>query len=186
MSESKRMLFGQDNADRVEHDYYATDPKAAYLFLNSFLEKNDPSPFWEPACGEGHLAEVLEDYVLLDRSSDLIDRGYGEVLDFLKEGGKYGGSIITNPPFLLFEPFIEKALSLVSAGNFVIFFGRIQIAESKKRAPYFKKDIHSIYLHTKRVGCAPNGDFTKVVYGMTYAWFVWQKGFKGAPKFYWI
>ena len=42
-------------SERAEHDYYATDPRAAELLL----EVEDLAPvIWEPACGEGHLSKV--------------------------------------------------------------------------------------------------------------------------------
>ena len=67
--------------EREENDYYATDPKAVRLLL----ERETFSPWiWECACGEGHLAKELEKAGYCVFSSDLIDRGYGETLDFLK------------------------------------------------------------------------------------------------------
>ena len=59
--------------ERENNDYYATEPKA----LELLLELETFSPYvWEPACGEGHLSEVLKFHGHKVRSSDLIDRGY--------------------------------------------------------------------------------------------------------------
>ena len=44
------------DGDRVAQDYYATEPKATEWLLK--LEHFD-GPILEPACGEGHIAEVL-------------------------------------------------------------------------------------------------------------------------------
>lgn len=60
--------------DRQNEDYYATDPKAVELLLE--LEEFSED-VWEPACGEGHLAKVLEEHGHRVRATDLIDRGYG-------------------------------------------------------------------------------------------------------------
>ena len=66
--------------EREQHDYYATEPKATRLLL----ERERFSPLvWEPACGEGHMAKVLEEYGYRVYASDLIERGSGDVLDFL-------------------------------------------------------------------------------------------------------
>ena len=62
--------------EREENDFYATDPKALELFLDQTgIELRN---VWECACGEGHLAKVLEQRGLLGRASDLIDRDYGQ------------------------------------------------------------------------------------------------------------
>jgi len=60
--------------EREKHDYYATQPIAAeWLIRLEDLNKN----IWECACGEGHLAKVLEGAGYNVRSTDLIDRDYG-------------------------------------------------------------------------------------------------------------
>ena len=62
------------SADAEPHDYYATEPKAVELLLE---QETFRGPVWEPACGEGHIAKVLETHGLLTYASDLVDRGYG-------------------------------------------------------------------------------------------------------------
>lgn len=61
--------------DRAEQDYYATDPKAVELLLE--LENFSPN-IWECACGSGELSKVLEAHGHNVRSTDLIDRGFGQ------------------------------------------------------------------------------------------------------------
>ena len=74
--------------EREEHDYYATEPKAAHLLM----EVENFSPVvWECACGEGHLVKEFEKAGYMVYASDLIDRGVGVQLDFLKA--------VTPPPF---------------------------------------------------------------------------------------
>lgn len=75
--------------ERQAFDYYATDPIAAkYLLTLETLNNN----LWEPACGEGHLAKVFLDNGYNVKSTDLIDRGFGEKQDFLSiHNQKWGG-----------------------------------------------------------------------------------------------
>lgn len=69
------------NKNREKNDFYATDPKALELLLD--IEEFNPN-VWECACGKGHLSEVLKKYGYNVRSTDLVDRGYGEGgIDFL-------------------------------------------------------------------------------------------------------
>ena len=66
--------------EREQHDYYATEPKAAELLLE--VEKFSPL-IWECACGEGHLAKEFEKAGHTVYASDLVDRGYGYQQNFL-------------------------------------------------------------------------------------------------------
>lgn len=66
--------------DRETNDYYATEPFAGELLLQ--VESFSPR-IWECACGEGHLSKVFQKAGYHVFSSDLIDRGFGYVQDFL-------------------------------------------------------------------------------------------------------
>lgn len=66
---------------REEHDYYATEPKAAHLLMQ--VETFSPV-IWECACGEGHLAKEFRKAGYEVYASDLIALGYGVQLDFLE------------------------------------------------------------------------------------------------------
>lgn len=78
---SKRKIFtplGASNhtdGERPKDDFYATDPRAAELLLE--VEKFNRN-IWECACGEGHLSKVFKKAGYEVRSSDIIDRGYGD------------------------------------------------------------------------------------------------------------
>lgn len=94
--------------ERHPEDYYATDPKAVkqLLKLEQFGEW-----IYEPACGEGHISEVLKKAGYKVYSTDLINRGYGEdFFDFfsLKEPIKM--DIITNPPYKIATEFTFHTL----------------------------------------------------------------------------
>ena len=99
--------------ERQNEDYYATDPKAADLLLE--LETFSPN-IWECACGEGHLSKVFEKAGHIVKSTDLMDRGFGETgIDFLSiDNLEWNGDIITNPPYKYAQEFIEKALHIVT------------------------------------------------------------------------
>jgi hypothetical protein len=91
---------------------------------------------WEPACGEGHMAEPLGEYFREVVASDIKDYGYGDhTVDFLKceqLARKYDADwIITNPPFNDSAEFVLKALQL--AGTGVAMFVRLSWLESVKR-----------------------------------------------------
>lgn len=175
------------NGERETHDYYATEPKALELLLD--LEKFN-TKVWECACGEHHLANVLKDKGYEVKASDLINRGgHTEVIDFLQYDGKFNGDIITNPPYKHAKEFVEKALEIIPNGNKVAMFLRVLFLEGKARRELFNKyPPKIIYIPSARLNCAKNGDFDTYYKNgaVCYAWFIWEKGFKGEPVVRWF
>lgn len=173
--------------DRAEHDYYATSPEAVeeLLKVEKFTKK-----VWECACGEGHISKVLEAHGYEVISTDLIDRGFGEgYVDFLKtEKTNIPFDIVTNPPYKFAKEFVEKAIEVIADGRKVAMLLKIQFLESVKRRELFDKHPPmKIYVFSKRIGCARNGDFGACSNSaMCFAWFVWQKGYTGDAVVKWI
>lgn len=186
---SALMIGFNPNTKRQEEDFYATNPKALLLLetLNKdcvFLSKN----IWECSCGMGHLSKVLIEKGYDVKSSDIINRGFGEQIDFLNFNEEYNGDILTNPPFKFAEKFIEKSMSLLKENNKLFLFLKIQFLESKSRYELFKKyPLKYIYVHSSRQLCCRDGDFEK--YTSTtqfYAWYIFEKGFSGETILRWI
>ena len=174
--------------DRETEDYYATDPKAAELLLEV---EPDLSYIWECACGEGHLADVFDNHIRLEKATDIIDRGYRlqeETLDFLQYEGTQVGDIVTNPPYKYAKEFIEKALEVIDEGNKVCMFLKVTFLEGKARKEFFKKyPPKTIYVCSGRIPCAKNGNFDKYPSSaVAYAWYVWEKGYTGETVVKWI
>lgn len=175
-----------------KYDYYATDPKA----LELLLELETFSPYvWECACGEGHLSEVLKANGYKTKSSDLINRGYPdtEILDFLKVKKEdicndFPRDIITNPPYKYAKEFVEKALEISMDSTKIAMFLKLTFLEGKARKILFKKyPPKTVYVFSSRVKCAKNGDFASIgSSAVAYAWFIWEKGFKGEPIIKWF
>ena len=110
---------------REVDDYYATDPEALKRFLGA-IDFPLNHFIWEPACGGGHLVEVLKEQGYNVMATDIVDRGSAvKTADFLTLKGDWSGDILTNPPFKHAEAFVRKALDLIWYGNRVIFFLRI-------------------------------------------------------------
>jgi len=66
---------------RAKHEFYTTPPEATRALLS--VEEFE-GPIWEPACGLGHISDVLETAGHTVQSTDLILRGYGDQLNFLE------------------------------------------------------------------------------------------------------
>lgn len=177
--------------ERQNEDYYATDPVAIDVLINDGgVEFNNK--VWECACGRGDLSERLKEHGVEVYSTDLIDRGYGDgQVDFLAYDGTWDGDILTNPPYKYAKEFIEKAMSIVSDGNRVYMFLKIQFLEGKARKELFKKfPPKTVYVSSSRILCAKNAMFDEMKAGggsaVAYAWYEFEKGYKGDTKLKWI
>ncbi len=172
--------------DRADQDYYATEPAATEWLCR--IEKFQ-GPILEPSCGEGHVSRVLKQAGYEVMSRDLVNRGFGEVADFLSpDNTQWEGDIITNPPYSFAREFVEKALAIIPAGRKVAMFLKLTFLEGKGRAQLFEiTPPVRIWVSRSRLKCAKNGDFEHAPGSATaYAWFVWEKGFMGYPEIRWF
>lgn len=186
---SAKMLGVNPNAIRERNDYYATHPDAITLALPFLQEMGLQSKVWECACGEGHISKVLEANGYEVRSSDLIDRGFGEVQDFLQCEETFDGDILTNPPFKHAQEFIEHGMNLLKDGSKMFLFLKIQFLESRARKELFKKyPPKAVLVYSERQKCAKEGKFELYANSNTlfYMWLVFEKGYQGETVLKWI
>lgn len=120
--------------DRETHDFYASSPVAIDKLVTKF---DIPHKVWECACGMGHLSERLKELGHDVYSSDLIDRGYGDVIDFLSWDADAHKEefecIITNPPYSRVTEFVLKAFDLLPDGGKAVFLLKTTALESRSR-----------------------------------------------------
>jgi|TARA_R110002012_G_scaffold311199_2_gene520545 hypothetical protein len=165
-------------------DYYPTHPKITKALLER--EIFDGS-IWENACGEGHMSDVIKDYGYKVFSSDLVDRGYGKGgVDFLNDDtindiGKFD-NIITNPPFSDFDKFVVQSKKV--ATKKIALISKTQYLQGIKRHNIFiDKDfpLKIVYQFSGRVSFQKN-TIDQINSMMAFAWFVFEKGYKGKPQ----
>jgi hypothetical protein len=111
-------MTGSSSSGRVRKadDYYPTPADATRALLAAELPwLSAHTRVWEPACGEGAMSREIESLGFDVYSSDLIDRGYGDVVDFFATSHVDVQAIVTNPPFNLAEKFIVHALGRLAA-----------------------------------------------------------------------
>ena len=160
-------LLGRKVEDlRQAEDFY---PTPAYVTKALLKNYQFSGKIWEPACGDGRMAEVIKQYYPYVECSDLIDRGYGESgVDFLNSKRR-SDNIITNPPFNLAYEFIVQGLKL--SDKCLALLLPIRYLTGKKRAKLYAE------FPPAKVIVIPNKvDF--LGFGspaMEFAWFVWEK-----------
>ena len=94
-------------ADLSGPDFFPTLPWATFALIDN---EKFSGEIWESACGDGSMSRVLEQTGQPVRSSDLYDRGYGEVgFDFLRPQWS-ADNIVTNPPFNCAEGFVASGV----------------------------------------------------------------------------
>ena len=168
---------------RQKDDFYPTPPEATELLLT--VEKFE-GDVWECASGDGAISKCLqrENYNVI--STDLNDYGYGETgRDFLQETKSLADNIVTNPPFKLAEDFIHKCVDL-GIGKYAMFL-RLSFLESQRRKELFENfPPKRIWVMSKRMTLW-RGDQKRNGSGTTaYAWYVWEKDYKGKPQLWWL
>ena len=200
---NKKSVFatlGASNHSKQERetmDYYATEPKAIDLLAAKF---DIPHRVWECACGGGSLSQRLKERGHEVISTDIIDRGYegfnGEC-DFLsrlfhpKIEGDY--AIVTNPPYKFVTEFVLTALDVLPDGCYLCLFLKTTALESRGRWEkiYRQTPPRYVFQCIDRILCAKNAEFEDARKNLgagaqAYAWFVWQKGWKGQTTLDWI
>ena len=172
------------NNVRELNDYYATDPKAVKHLLD--LEKFNHN-ILEPCCGEGHISKVLIEAGFNVKSTDLIYRGFSEGgIDFLTYES-WDGDIITNPPYGMAQEFVEHSIKIIPEGNKVAMFLKLLFLEGQSRKRMFMKSPPiRVYVSSSRLKCYKNGDFSNTLSAICFAWFIWEKGYKGDTILKWF
>lgn len=99
---ASQILGGNPGGRRSEVDFYPTPPEVTEALLRAIGLRN--RVVWEPACGEGDMAEVIRKH-----GNHVIATDIQKGQDFLTMPFQQCDWIITNPPFSLAEQFIRKA-----------------------------------------------------------------------------
>jgi hypothetical protein len=183
MNKAAYQMVGYNfNNDRIENDFYATPIDAIEDLIK--YEKFD-GKIWECSCGDGAISDPLIKAGYDVYSSDLIDRGYGEVKDFLTTNEKVD-NIITNPPFNLATEFTLKAFEL--AKYKVVMLSKISYLEGVKRREliFNKNKLERVLIFTRRVPFKKEST-QKLAGGlMAFGWFIYDVNYNGKPQIDWI
>jgi hypothetical protein len=191
-----RAIMGSRQEPDDSLDFFPTPPWATRALLTHVWARLGNPAYttaWEPACGEGHISEVLREYFGSDRvvATDIFDYGHGPGgNDFLNPAtiipGRERDWIITNPPFgEKSEAFVLRAVELAQVG--VAMFVRLQWLETIGRYERIFRDKPPtlIAFFAERVNLCkgrwdPDGGTATA-----YIWLVWMKGCAPQPP-YWI
>lgn len=168
-------MSGKAYANRspvVDNDLYHTPESLVYkLCEKEKFCKN----IWEPACGDMAIVNPLKSLGYNVVSSDLESGS-----NFLTTPGPKKHDIITNPPFCIWDDFVERAkevnpkkFAMIGKAN---YWGTV--ARDLNGLFYGLKTIYWFNRYVDyRTPRRKDGLFH--VGAMCTGWFVWEKGFKG-------
>lgn len=171
------------NADLEGPDFYPTPKWATYALIDNERFRGD---IWECACGDGSMSEVLAETGNKVESSDLYDRGFGEIgHDFLTTKRRRP-NIITNPPFHSAEGFVATALEQAQA-RFALLL-RLAFLEGANRANtiFHVRPPSRVWVFSERITFYKKGATVAGSGTTAYAWFVWDKDYSGPTELRWF
>jgi hypothetical protein len=135
---SARAIMASRKEPNGSLDFFPTPPWATRALMEAVFPAAELTRLWrrgsawDPACGEGHMSEVLVEYFGHVYSTDIHDYGYqgtysiGTANFLTMVPGAQADWIITNPPFKTSLDFVLRALDLSRVG--VAMFIRTQWA----------------------------------------------------------
>ena len=182
--------------ERQNEDFYATDPIATEWLLK--LE-NIHDVVIDNSVGEGDLMFPIIKSGRKVIGFDIVNRfSQHPGFEFRNENWLefnpnklINADVIFNPPYKLAQEFVEHSINLVEDGRKVCAFLKLQFLEGKKRKELFEKYPPKIvYVSSSRILCAKNADFTGMREAggsaVAYAWYIWEKGYKGETLIKWF
>jgi hypothetical protein len=166
-------------ADLDGPDFYPTPRWATIALMDNERFDGD---VWECACGDGAMSEVIADAGNQVISSDLYDRGFGEIGHDFMATDRRQPNIITNPPFNSAEGFVARGLHAADQ-KFALLL-RLAFLEGAHRANtiFHKAPPSRVWVFSERITFYMKGAQVAGSGTTAYAWFVWDKDHSGRTE----
>ena len=205
-------LMGSHSAtERAKDDFYQSSSEIAnalFECVNAGIKGNKVyaaglgnTVIIDSSAGTGVLLEPLYKSCWYQIGYDIADRGYEHVIirdwfnvntDMWKKEiwfNRHPKIIVQNPPFKLALEFVQHSLELLERGELLFSLHRIQFLETRERFAKLygnKQKPKYVFVFANRVTCVAPDVPNKGQGAMCYAWFMWQKGFRGNTQIKWI
>lgn len=188
-----RPPFGADNRlspMRAPFEFYPTPPEATFALLSV---ERFTGTIWEPACGDGAIARVLEAKGHSVLATDITNHGYGEhAQDFLVASSPRARNIVTNPPYGrgLADQFVRQALRFcdTTCGKVAMLMNITSLCHPMRHDSFIRRPPSRIWALDDCV-CFPNGDPRQAT-GATrthrYCWLIWDPAHKAGTHMGWL
>jgi hypothetical protein len=203
MSQNRSSAVMQQRAEPHDSlDFFPTPPWATRALFEHVIGKWPGHIGWDPACGDGAIVRVLDEYMLATAASDIHDYGLDRAVvhdflqPFLPDGIGMSEWIVTNPPFRLGEQFINRGLEIATHG--VAMLVRTSFVESIGRYKSLFRDRPPAIVaqYVERVPMVKGRLDRKASTATSYCWLIWVNQArdwekpnwvpKGGTRFVWI
>lgn len=170
-------------ADLSGPDYFPTPRWATFALIDN---EDFEGEIWECACGDGAMSKVLAETGCPVVSTDLYERGYGEVGHNFLSSRRKSDNIVTNPPFNSAEGFVANGVK-AARKKFALLL-RLAFLEGANRANtiFSKSPPSRVWVFSERITFYPSGVEPKGSGTTAYAWFVWDKTAEGLTELKWF
>lgn len=178
------------NTKYKEHlDDFPTPPWAVRAFFKYVAPElvGRHLTFLEPACGRGHMVQVLKEQRFRVQASDIKDYGRGfPVEDYLKSKPVTYDVMLTNPPYRHAQAFTTKALTEARVG--VAILARTTWLEGATR-------FHELFDHRPPTTVAVFSRRMRATHGklvrdgdamMSHSWYWWNFEYAGETRLIWL
>lgn len=170
-------------ADLDGPDFYPTPVWATHALIES---ENFIGDIWECACGDGSMSAVLEQTGNRVVSSDLYDRGYGDVGVDFRTADRSIDNIVTNPPFNAAEEFVSSCVRNAKS-KFALLLRLAFLEGARRQESIFKKNAPArVWVFSERITFYPKNVERKGNGTTAYAWFVWDCEHHGPSELRWL
>ena len=184
--------FSLKSNKRNKNDYYQTP----YGMTRQLLEvENFEGKILEPSCGAGAIVKVLRDHNKLVDYCDLNNEFsltgiFKNFKDFVNDDFDRYDNIITNPPYSLAKEFILKAKQITNNKIAMLLPLNYLHGVTRYNEIYIDKEfpLKAVYVFC-RYGLLEDTIREDGMYKsgmMVYAWYIWDKDYKGEPMIRWI
>jgi hypothetical protein len=170
-------------ADLSGPDFFPTPRWATFALIEN---EKFSGEVWECACGDGAMSRVFEESGSKVLSSDLYDRGYGEIgIDFLTPSRR-AANIVTNPPYNSAEGFVASGVKHAER-KFALLL-RLAFLEGANRANtiFARTPPSRVWVFSERITFYPKGVDPKGTGTTAYAWFVWDRDAPSRTELKWF
>lgn len=202
-----KLLGAHSTTERAKDDFYQSSTEIANALFECvkagikrnelYAEGLEETVIIDSSVGTGTLLEPFRYKCWSLIGYDIADRGYKfvSVQDWLtvKEIPNPRNKpkvIVQNPPFKLALEFVQHSLELLNNGELLFSLHRIQFLEGVERFENLYKNKYKrpkyVFIFTKRVSCITPDIENKGQNAVCFAWFMWQKGYRGSTQIKWI
>ncbi|MCM1501044.1 MAG: class I SAM-dependent methyltransferase [Clostridium sp.] len=181
--------------ENIDYDFYETPKWAAEKAIREMLRDgvmNKKENVYEPCAGAGAITDVLEmlgfEHI---RASDIQTADYikgVKGVDVYEVEDNACDVVITNPPYnLMTKGNMLNEFLRISKRKVILLLNIFFLSSKERKRVLENSSLRHIYIHSHRVTMCPYGQIRPQNSGTKmYAWYVWDKEYKGKPTLSWI